>query len=594
MMALNVTAALLLLSVTLTASARPAIDASRLFDARRLNLRSSAAAANTASGSCGFVRPNCVAGRFHPPHHRRFGSPRVNGSPRSPRIINIRHIHQSTSGSDDTPETKPNSSASEDPPAIIVIGGSGFLGTEVRRQLDERGLRYVATATPSTAAASASGGDRRFAPLDLTSGDAQDSFLSLVLDCAGDDGRAVSVISCMGSIGTSGDEAVNGALTNAVLGARRAVERDPDPVDVRRFVTIGNTDRVRDLARSVPFLAGYATGKDGAESTLRTAFGDRSTIIKPSVIYGGDELSLNPPRIPSSLGGPASEVLGLYPLRALADALPGPLAVTLAPPVSVDVVAAAAINSALGLVGGAELEGDDIAMAASDRLWKERAVHDELMSQLESTRPDTCPIDLADIEDGTRGELVGDLKDRLLKGGAGEDDIALMEKLECLLPTSTRPAYDPLLNGRWDFVLSKDDIGTQLIRELLQPDDDGDEPVQSSPIRGLIAGVYKLNGLYMKISDEQSRVDICLSSSVVLGLVPLDVVISTSLEPAGEDLDGTRFLEKFEGVSVSGIGVPMPSSWRRLRYLDISYLDEDILIARSSGGEPHVLTRSKD
>ncbi|EJK58389.1 hypothetical protein THAOC_21495 [Thalassiosira oceanica] len=175
------------------------------------------------------------------------------------------------------------------------------------------------------------GGDR-FTPLDLTSSDAQDSFLGIVRDCASD-GNAVSVISCMGSIGTSGDEAVNGALINAVRGAMQASDQDQSPVEVRRFVTIGNTDRVRDLARSVPFLRGYATGKDGAESALRKSFGDRSTIIKPSVIYGGDELSMSPPRIPSSLGGPASEVLGLYPLRALADALPGPLAVTLAPPV---------------------------------------------------------------------------------------------------------------------------------------------------------------------------------------------------------------------------------------------------------------------
>mmetsp|Transcript_12266 Transcript_12266/g.28885 ORF Transcript_12266/g.28885 Transcript_12266/m.28885 type:complete len:258 (-) Transcript_12266:48-821(-) len=256
-------------------------------------------------------------------------------------------------------------------------------------------------------------------------------------------------------------------------------------------------------------------------------------------------------------------------------------------------LAAAAINCASGLVEGAELEGEDIAMAASDRLWRERVVHDELMSELETARPDTCPIDFMDLDDVTRGDMVGDLK-RRLKGGAGEDEIALMERLECLLPMSTRPASNPTLNGRWDFVLSKDDIGTQLIRELLQPHDEGGESLRTSPITGLIGGVYKLNGLFMRISDQQSRVDICLTSSVVFGLVPIDVVISTSLEPADDDLGGTRFLEKFEGVSVSGVSLPMPSSWSRKRCLEISYLDEDILIARSSGGEPHVLTRSKD
>ena len=79
---------------------------------------------------------------------------------------------------------------------------------------------------------------------------------------------------------------------------------------------------------------------------------------QPSFIYGGTKLALNPPRIPSPLGNLASEILNLYPLQALLDILPEFLASPLEPPVSLEVVTAAAVNAALGNVEGyTELEG---------------------------------------------------------------------------------------------------------------------------------------------------------------------------------------------------------------------------------------------
>ena len=337
------------------------------------------------------------------------------------------------------------------------------------------------------------------------------------------------------------------------------------------------------------------------------------THAQPTLIYGGEEISLNPPRIPSSLGGLASEVLGLYPFQALADNLPDALAVPLAPPINVEMVAAASINVALGLADyPTELEGEAITMAGSVRSWKEKLnyenwIKDELQKEgidiYSSTTKDTCSMeDLFDenINDDRRYEKIESLKEELLAGiSDSEEEIRVMEELECLREESMRPAYDSRLNGQWNFVLSKNDLGTQLIKELLPPEyysfgDDTDKS-SSSPLRSILSSLYSLKGLYMRIHSEQTQVEIVLSSKIIFGQVPIDIVFGTSLEVSStESEDGTLFLEKFESIEVGGISLPIPESWQRYRYLEITYLDDDIVIARGSGGDPHVLVRSKE
>ena len=75
----------------------------------------------------------------------------------------------------------------------------------------------------------------------------------------------MAVISAMGSIGTNKDEEVNAALSRAIRGAHRINnngEEDEKKIVVERFVMIGNTERVRRLASNLPFLKGYASGKE--------------------------------------------------------------------------------------------------------------------------------------------------------------------------------------------------------------------------------------------------------------------------------------------------------------------------------------------
>lgn len=348
--------------------------------------------------------------------------------------------------------------------------------------------------------------------------------------------------------------------------------------------------------------------------------------LKPSFIYGGDDISLQPPRLPKNLGGLASEVLGLYPIQALADELPDALALPLAPPISVEMVASAAINVALGIVEGysEELEGGEaIKMAGSVRGWREKIRYDNwLKDELEreygivynDSGKESCNIDaVAEIDEERRWERIGVLKDKLLHGNLSSDDsedIAIMEELECLRPSSMKPAYDSKLNGRWNFVLSKDDLGTSLIKELLPPEyyslgnsqesiDDNDDISSSSktsPLwKLLLDKLYQLKGLYMRIHDEQSQVEIVLSSKILFGKVPIDIVFSTSLLGTNydEETEGILFLEKFESITLGGVSLPIPSTWQRFRYLEITFLDDDIVIARGSGGDPHVLVRAK-
>ena len=156
---------------------------------------------------------------------------------------------------------------------VIIIGGTGFLGTEIRKQLDDRGIQYIATTTPATFRKMSE--KDKFVSLDLTAENAQQDFYNIVSDAL--KGKEVAIIAAMGTIGTKDDEKVNAALTKAIKSAHEANNNNDL---VKSFVMIGNTERVRRLARKVSFLKGYAEGKDEAEATLQELFGERGCIIK--------------------------------------------------------------------------------------------------------------------------------------------------------------------------------------------------------------------------------------------------------------------------------------------------------------------------
>lgn len=211
---------------------------------------------NVALSSSRFSRWSGLAPRGHINQHHR------------PSDIVMRSSASTANIQDDANQSNPPfNTPSSQYPLVIIIGGSGFLGTQIRHQLQERDVHYISTSTPDTVVKNqGTNPGEEFVSLDLTSDNAEDEFYTLLLRSAGgDEGgkwKRISIISAMGTIGTKNDAQVNAALVRAISGAHRINSNESIDATVEKFVMIGNPKRVRKLARSVPFLKGYADGKE--------------------------------------------------------------------------------------------------------------------------------------------------------------------------------------------------------------------------------------------------------------------------------------------------------------------------------------------
>ena len=127
---------------------------------------------------------------------------------------------------------------------------------------------------------------------------------------------------------------------------------------------------VPDVVGKTPLMRGYFEGKRDAEACLRENYAEGDYfIVKPSFIYGGDAFSLTPPRVTKTYGDVLAKVLGSGPVKALAAKAPGPIALTLAEPVSVEDVAGACVAGAMGTYSASNVvDGtDDIKKARRRR-----------------------------------------------------------------------------------------------------------------------------------------------------------------------------------------------------------------------------------
>ena len=78
---------------------------------------------------------------------------------------------------------------------------------------------------------------------------------------------------------------------------------------------------------------------------------------------------MTPPRVTQTYGDALAKVLGSGPVKALAAKAPGPIALTLAEPVSVDDVAGACVAGALGMTDGESVvDGTDEIKAFAKKL----------------------------------------------------------------------------------------------------------------------------------------------------------------------------------------------------------------------------------
>lgn len=230
----------------------------------------------------------------------------------------------------------------------VVFGGSGFVGARVVRALAANGFAVTSVSKSGTAVEGAS---RAIAC------DAREPSAALAEAVRG----AACAISCVGVIGTDDDamRVGNGDVNVNIIESAKAA-------GVGRFVYVSVASIVPDVVGKTPLMKGYFEGKSTAEACLRENYDDKDYfIVKPSFIYGGEEFSLAPPRVTKTYGDALSKVLGSGPIKALAARAPGPIALTLAEPVSVDDVAGACVAGAMAIGASNVVDGTDEIKAAA-------------------------------------------------------------------------------------------------------------------------------------------------------------------------------------------------------------------------------------
>lgn len=164
------------------------------------------------------------------------------------------------------------------------------------------------------------------------------------------------------------------------------------------------------------------------------------------------------------------------------------------------------------------------------------------------------------------------------KAGLAEE---IMKDLESLRPHGiVRPAEHTSLNARWSFCFTGvPTIGMRLITLLSR---------MSSAFSAVSRLVLDFDNVFLEVSD-LSQVQAVVRAKL-FGR-PLELVVRTNLQKNATDCQGTYLIESFDSLELQGFTIPTPASWKKARDLEISYLDDDLMIARTAHGEPHLLLR---
>uniref|UniRef100_A0A7S3LFR6 NAD(P)-binding domain-containing protein n=1 Tax=Amphora coffeiformis TaxID=265554 RepID=A0A7S3LFR6_9STRA len=240
----------------------------------------------------------------------------------------------------------PSFASDNDSKKVLVLGGTGMVGSEVVKVLQGLGFNVLATSTDGRDGTVAL--DFRQEPKDLAA-----QVEALAQGCT-------AVISTVGVIGTENDEMVNRGSGIAASAAKKA--------GVSRFSYISVAPEVREFGEGFDFLQSYMQGKAFSEASIQDEFGSSAsyTLIEPTFIYGGDKFALNPPRVASGYGQLIETLLSSAPFRAATNIAPeGFIKIALEPPVSASSVAKAAVAGALGKSSVAVLDTYDKIIEAS-------------------------------------------------------------------------------------------------------------------------------------------------------------------------------------------------------------------------------------
>ncbi|CAM9963742.1 unnamed protein product [Scytosiphon promiscuus] len=150
----------------------------------------------------------------------------------------------------------------------------------------------------------------------------------------------------------------------------------------------------------------------------------------------------------------------------------------------------------------------------------------------------------------------------------------LMLKLEPMNPTD-KPAGARVLNGVWEFLYTGGlSPGTLAVQVL-------------SRVAKTFSSVVDLDGITLTISRDQPRVEAAVKASVFGAQA--QVKVRTRLEQKSD----MRLQEVYEEAEVAGVTIPIPARIQPRRTLYITYLDDDIMIARDDKGAPDLLIRKQ-
>lgn len=224
---------------------------------------------------------------------------------------------------------------------VLVLGGTGFVGSQVCKKLKLMGIDYTST--------SRDGRDGTIAVDFCSDENVSDKIAELSKGYT-------AVISTVGTIGTESDLSVNKGSGLAAIGAKKS--------GVKRFVYISVAPEVRESASGLSFLKDYMDGKQFSEETIKNSNFDSYTIIAPTFIYGGDKFAISPPRVAEGYGSLVESVLSSGLFRYAASISPGIVGIALEPPVNVATVADAAIAASLGLTDSVLDTYDEIKSAS--------------------------------------------------------------------------------------------------------------------------------------------------------------------------------------------------------------------------------------
>ena len=215
---------------------------------------------------------------------------------------------------------------------VVVLGGSGFVGSRVVKRIADTGAKVTSVSRSGTEVQGAYETEK----IDLRD---EESFEELKEIMDGAD----AVVSCVGVIGGDDNRMLAGNGFTNVRGIKAA-----KAAGVKRFVYVSVASIVPDVVGATPLMKGYFAGKVLAEEALAENFdASQYLVVKPSFIYGGDEFSVNPPRVTQAYGDILVKLLGSELVKSVAEKTPGPIKLTLAEPVSVDDVAGACAAGAM-------------------------------------------------------------------------------------------------------------------------------------------------------------------------------------------------------------------------------------------------------